>query len=100
MRDRRELRERLWRNVEQLYGALERAGFRLGPHPGPVIAVEVGSQEEALGWWQRMMEQGIYVNLVLPPATPSGHCLLRCSLSAAHSPEQVARIRDAFLSLG
>ncbi len=99
LRDRHELRDQLWRNAEQLHGALEQAGFRLGPHPGPVVAVEVGTKEQALAWWQRMMEQGVYVNLVLPPATPSGHCLLRCSLSAAHSPQQVARIRDAFLSL-
>jgi len=42
------------------------------------------------------LSKGIYVNLVLPPATPDGGCLLRCSLSAAHSPEQIDRILAAF----
>ena len=64
-----------------------------------MVAVEVGSQEQALVWWHDLLAQGVYVNLVLPPATPSGTCLLRCSLSAAHSPEQVAAILAAFLAL-
>lgn len=99
LRERAELRERLWRNVHHLYDGLAAAGFRLGPQPSPVVAVEVGSQEQALVWWHDLLAQGVYVNLVLPPATPSGTCLLRCSLSAAHSPEQVAAILAAFLAL-
>jgi len=65
----------------------------------PVIAVEVASKAEALIWWHQLMEAGVYVNLILPPATPTASCLLRCSLSAAHTPEQVDRIRKAFLDL-
>ncbi len=99
LREGAELRERLWRNVHHLYDGLAGAGFRLGPQPSPVVAVEVGSQEQALVWWHDLLAQGVYVNLVLPPATPSGTCLLRCSLSAAHSPEQVAAILAAFLAL-
>jgi 8-amino-7-oxononanoate synthase len=45
------------------------------------------------------LERSIYVNMVLPPATPGGGALLRCSMSAAHSREQVERIGDAFASL-
>jgi len=36
---------------------------------------------------------------VLPPATPDGRALLRCSLSASHTREQVEKIGDAFASL-
>ncbi len=45
------------------------------------------------------MERGVYVNLVLPPATPDGGSLLRCSVSAGHSPEQIERIAEAFEAL-
>ena len=99
LRKRHGLREQLWRNVQQLYGALHQAGFKLGPDPGPVVAVSVESRSQALGWWKTLMDKGVYVNLVLPPATPAGTCLLRCSLSAAHSKEQVDHIQSAFLSL-
>jgi len=53
----------------------------------------------AVSWWHQLLAQGIYVNLVIPPATPSTSCLLRCSMSAAHSTEQVDRIIDGFASL-
>ncbi|MCU0936928.1 MAG: aminotransferase class I/II-fold pyridoxal phosphate-dependent enzyme [Gammaproteobacteria bacterium] len=99
LRERAELREQLWRNVHHLYGGLAAAGFRLGPQPSPVIAVEVGSREQALLWWHDLLARGVYVNLILPPATPTGACLLRCSLSAAHTPAQIDAILSAFLDL-
>jgi 8-amino-7-oxononanoate synthase len=43
-----------------------------------------------------LLERGVYVNMVLPPATPDGSCLLRCSVSAAHTPEQMDKICQAF----
>jgi 8-amino-7-oxononanoate synthase len=94
-----ELRERLWDNSRQLYDTLARAGFHLGPQPGPVVAVFVNDPKQAVSWWHRLLEQGVYVNLVIPPATPSTSCLLRCSISAAHTREQVGRIAEAFISL-
>jgi 8-amino-7-oxononanoate synthase len=57
------------------------------------------NKEDAIGKWCQLLEQGIYVNLVLPPASPDGGSLLRCSISADHRPEQVDRIMDAFSRL-
>lgn len=93
------LRTQLWRSAERLHGGLLKAGFKVGPRPGPVVAVEVQRMETALAWWQQLLESGVYVNMVLPPATPTGNCLLRCSLSAAHSDEQVEQILGAYLAL-
>jgi 8-amino-7-oxononanoate synthase len=42
------------------------------------------------------MEGGVYVNLVLPPATPDGNSLLRSSVSAAHTREQMEHICQSF----
>jgi 8-amino-7-oxononanoate synthase len=39
------------------------------------------------------------VNLILPPAAPGGKSLVRCSVSAAHSPEQIRTILGAFADL-
>jgi len=43
-----------------------------------------------------LLANGIYTNLMVPPATPKGLNLLRISLSAAHTPEQIDRIVQAF----
>jgi 8-amino-7-oxononanoate synthase len=41
----------------------------------------------------------VYVNLVPPPATPDGGSLLRCSVSAGHTRQQIDTICEAFESL-
>jgi 8-amino-7-oxononanoate synthase len=99
LRSRPELRTRLWNNAHQLYSGLRDMGFVLGPEPSPIVAVRLESKDQALVLWHRLLEGGVYVNLVLPPATPDGGSLLRISLSAAHTPEHVNHICEAFASL-
>jgi 8-amino-7-oxononanoate synthase len=36
---------------------------------------------------------------MLPPATPDGVSLIRCSVSAAHTPEQIDAVGAAFADL-
>jgi 8-amino-7-oxononanoate synthase len=96
---RPELRRRLWDNAHHLYGRLRALGFALGPEPSPIVAVMMASPEEGLAFWRALLEQGIYVNLILPPAAPNAGCLLRCSVGAAHTPEQIERIAGAFAAL-
>jgi len=99
MRAQPELRKRLWDNANFLYERLKGLGYRVGPEASPIIAVRYANVEEAFAIWHGLLERSIYVNMVLPPATPDGGALLRCSLSAAHSREQLERIADAFASL-
>ncbi|MCH7563939.1 MAG: aminotransferase class I/II-fold pyridoxal phosphate-dependent enzyme [Gemmatimonadetes bacterium] len=99
LRSRPELRERLWHNARQLYGKLEELGYRLGPDVSPVVAARLDTPEKALALWRGLIDEGVYVNLMLPPATPAGQSLVRCSVSAAHTPEQLDRICEAFATL-
>jgi len=46
--------------------------------------------------WAAMIELGIYVNMSRPPATPVGVFLLRCSLCAEHSAEQLETVLERF----
>jgi 8-amino-7-oxononanoate synthase len=94
-----ELRHRLWDNANHLYQRLKSLGCSVGPEPSPIIAISYNDMDEAVAVWNGLLERSIYVNMVLPPATPDGGVLLRCSLSAAHSKEQVERIGEAFASL-
>ncbi len=94
-----ELREKLWRNATRLYEGLSANGFEVGPQAGPVVAVFIEDREAAIAGWHQLLATGVYVNLVLPPATPTSASLLRCSLSAAHSDEQLDKILNAFAGL-
>jgi 8-amino-7-oxononanoate synthase len=99
LRARPELRQTLWRNARQLYQGLQSIGFTTGPELSPVVAVRIGEKEQALNSWNRLLELGIYVNLMIPPASPDSSSYLRCSVSAAHTPAQMETILEAFREL-
>lgn len=99
LRSRPQLRKDLWRNAHNLYQALGALGFTLGPDVSPIVAVRFEAREQALEFWKGLLERGIYTNLVLPPATPDGGSLVRCSVTAAHTQQQIDSIIDAFSSL-
>jgi len=94
-----ELRDYLWRNARHLYDGLKGLGFQVSPQVSPVIAVTIKSRDQAIGWWNQLLENGVYVNLVMPPASPTTDSLLRISVSAAHSVEQIDTIIAAFAAL-
>jgi 8-amino-7-oxononanoate synthase len=60
--------------------------------------VRVPGKEQAVALWCGLLERGVYVNLVLPPGSPDGGSLLRCSVSAGHTTEQIDKICSAFES--
>lgn len=93
---RPDLRERLWSNAKRLHDGIAALGYEVGPDVSPVVPVIVGTKEQGLRFWRALIELGVYVNLVLPPATPAGMTLVRCSVSAAHTSEQINQIIQAF----
>jgi 8-amino-7-oxononanoate synthase len=99
LRTRPELREMLWANAHQLYNGLQELGFELGPEISPVVAVLCKDRQSALANWNKLLEAGVYVNMMLPPATPAGASFLRCSISAAHTPDQITTIIKKFEEL-
>ena len=96
-----ELRTKLWDNATRLYQGLTEMGFDLGPEISPVVAVKlpVSTEKSPTLLWGELLSRGVYVNLVLPPAAPGGCSMLRCSLSAAHSPEQIDVVLEAFAAV-
>ena len=93
-----DLRRRLWTNANRLYGSLQAAGFRLGPQVSPIVAVRMPDVATAVAFWEALLAGGIYVNLTLPPATPDGQALLRCSVTASHDEAQIDAAVSCFLS--
>lgn len=95
------LRVKLLDNSMRLNRGLAEAGFEMGTTgESPIAAIIIDTQERAIAYWQRMMQEGVYVNLAVPPATPNGLNLMRCSLSAAHSFEQIDYMLEKFIAVG
>jgi len=93
--DGRSLRKQLHRNIDRLYAGARSLGFELGSDtPGPVAAIILPDRATALAHWKGLLASGVYANLMIPPATPAGLNLLRISMSAAHTDEDVDQILD------
>ena len=95
-------RAHLWENSKMLHKGLKDLGFTLGTDEpqSAIIAVIMPDLEKGAMMWEALLEEGLYVNLARPPATPAGMTLLRCSLCAEHSSEQVAEILGRFERAG
>ena len=95
-----ERRERLWQNTRFFAEGLRSLGFDTGQSQTPVVPIVVGEDLTALRLVHRLQQEGVFVNCVLSPATPPGRALIRTSLMATHTTEQLARALDAFERVG
>ena len=95
-------RAHLWGNSRRLHKGLRDLGFELATPEAQsaIIAVLLPDQDKTVRMWQALLEQGVYVNMARPPATPAGMYLLRCSLCADHTEEQVGQILGMFEAAG
>ncbi|MBB3763129.1 serine palmitoyltransferase [Sphingomicrobium lutaoense] len=95
-------RDHLWENSKRLHGGLKKLGFQLGTEDpqSAIIAVIMPDLEKGAAMWEALLNEGLYVNLARPPATPANMTLLRCSLCALHSDEQVGEILGMFERAG
>ncbi len=92
-----ERRQRLWDNSQRLFDGLRALGLETGTHiVSPVIAVKMPDELTTIAKWNALFEAGVYVNMAVPPGTPNRLCLLRCSVSAAHSFDDIDRIVEIF----
>lgn len=94
------LRARVLASSRRLYFGLEQAGFEVGPQPNPIVSVKMPSRETAVQFWNRLIDEGVYVNLALPPATPGSLSLIRSSVSSAHTEAQIDRAVSIMIAVG
>jgi 8-amino-7-oxononanoate synthase len=95
-----ELRAQLWTNVHRLRQGLRELGYAIGDAESPIVPIFAGDETRTIALWQRLLTEGLYVNLIVPPGCPVDECVLRASCSAAHTPDHLARALDIFGRVG
>ena len=95
-------RAHLWENSKRLHQGLTALGFELGTKEpqSAIVAVIMPDLERGAMMWEALLKEGLYVNLARPPATPANMTLLRCSLCAEHTAEEVETILGMFERAG
>jgi len=100
MRSEPERVERLQRNGERWRSGLQQLGFDTGNSVSPIVPVIVGDDMVTFGMWRMLLDEGVYTNPVVSPATPNGRQLLRTSCMATHSDDQIDEALEAFAKIG
>lgn len=81
--------QHLWDITNYALNGFKSAGFDTGKSETPIIPLFIRDDYKALRLTQDLLEDGIFVNPVVSPAVPKEDCLIRYSLMATHTKEQV-----------
>ncbi|MGF7039530.1 serine palmitoyltransferase [Mucilaginibacter lappiensis] len=81
--------QKLWDNTNYASKLLIEEGFDLGPTESPILPIYVRDNEKTFLVTKHLQAAGVFVNPVVSPAVPSDSSLLRFSLMATHTFEQI-----------
>ena len=95
---------RLWANVAAVsaHRALARKGTPLAERrdkTAAIIPVMIGDEARAMDIARRLREQGVFIPAIRFPSVARGQARLRLTLSAAHTPAEVAQMLAALDSV-
>ena len=92
--------QQVWENAEYMRQGLVELGYDTFSSQTPIIPVKIGEQFRTGLTWMALIEEGVYTNPVVPPATPPNQSLLRTSYIATHRREHLDRALVAFERVG
>ncbi len=81
--------KKLWENTKFAQDLLSHLGFDTGDSETPIIPIYIRNQEKTFMLTTQLLEEGVFVNPVVPPAVAPGDSLIRFSLMATHTTEQI-----------
>ncbi|MGA1976354.1 MAG: pyridoxal phosphate-dependent aminotransferase family protein [Bacteroidales bacterium] len=79
----------LWDITHHAQDGFRAMGFDIGKTESPIIPIFIRDDIMALRLTQALLAEGVFVNPVVSPAVPKEDCLIRYSLMATHTEEQV-----------
>jgi 8-amino-7-oxononanoate synthase len=82
--------------ADRFRAGLKGLGFDTGTSCTPVVPIHLGERMRTLVMWKALYDRGVYTNPVIPPGVPPNKSLLRTSLMATHSFEQIDRALSVF----
>ena len=92
--------DRLWEISNYMRQGFYDLGFDVWDSQSPIISVVIGDLMTCFAFWNDLLEEGVFVNAVIPPAVPKGQALMRTSYMATHSDEELDMILEAFRRVG
>ena len=92
--------DRLWEISDYMRRGFADAGFNVWTSQSPIIPVVIGDMMVSFEFWHDLLDAGVFVNAVVPPAVPRGQSLMRTSYMATHTDDDLDFILEAFRKVG
>lgn len=86
--------DRLWENTRYAIDRFRDLGFEIGHTASPIIPLYVRDNQKTFAFSAAAFRDGVFINPVVSPAVPSEESLIRFSLMATHTIEQIDRAVD------
>lgn len=83
--------DHLWENTNYAIGRFRDLGFEIGHTASPIIPLYVRDNHKTFALSMHAFNEGVFINPVVSPAVPSEESLIRFSLMATHTIEQIDR---------
>lgn len=100
IRSEPEHRARLWRNIRRFVPQLKAAGLRVSEPVSPIVTVFVGKQETLWKVSHELFDSGIKCGNVGYPAVPRTGCILRLTINARHTDEDIDFAAEVLARIG
>lgn len=81
--------EKLWANTNYAKQLLLDSGFDLGDTESPILPIFVRNNDKTYYVTKTLQDNGVFVNPVVAPAVPAEESLIRFSLMATHTFDQI-----------
>jgi 8-amino-7-oxononanoate synthase len=81
--------EKLWDNTRYAMKLFAEYGFDTGHTETPIIPVMIRDDFKTFNLTKMLLDDGVFINPVVSPAVPSTSSLIRYSLMATHTREQI-----------
>jgi 7-keto-8-aminopelargonate synthetase-like enzyme len=99
MREEPEHRQRLWANAQRMWKGLTALGLEIGARPSPIVTVGIGHESKQPLLAVELYRAGLKCGLARYPAVPHGHAILRLTMNARHTEEEIDRTLEVLAEI-
>ncbi|MBR2301706.1 MAG: aminotransferase class I/II-fold pyridoxal phosphate-dependent enzyme, partial [Bacteroidaceae bacterium] len=99
MKEEPERIENLWKVTNYALQCFRDLGFEIGATSTPIVPIYIRDTEKTFMVTKMLWDAGVFVNPVVPPACSPQDTLIRFSMMATHTKEQIDRALEAMVSV-
>lgn len=95
-----ELVDKLLSNADKMRKGFRELGFNIVENQSAIVPVIIGDVEKSFIFWRKLFDNGVFVNVFIPPGVPPNMSMMRTSYMASHEDIHLEKILEIFARVG